>query len=215
VRRARAVIADDHPVTLHGLSLLAQNSGIEVAGEARSGAQALAMCESLRPDIAIVDLAGPDFDGHDVAVRVHANLPDVRVVLMTATDDVEGVMRALEAGVWAFLPRTAGADEVRAALASVLRTEVYVSPTVAGRILRELTSKSAGAVADPAVTERERTILGLLGEGYTAHRIASFLGISKRTVNSHVANLYRRLGVNNRVDAVRLGMRLGLVRAPG
>lgn len=215
----RVFIVDDHAVARTGLRLLAEAlPGVTVVGEASTGIEAVEACRTLRPDVVLMDLEMPEMDGIEATRRLKREVGDTAVLVLTVHDDDASILDAIRAGVSGFLPKSAGLDEIQAAFEALRSGGAYLSAAIGGRALDYL-SKKAGeaertAEAWELITGREREILGLLGRGLSARRIATRLGISERTVNTHVSHVYRRLGVNNRVDAVREGMRLGLIESP-
>lgn len=210
--RTRVVVADDHEIMRHGLrEILAAIEGVDVVGEACTGEEAVALAADRAPDLVIVDLLMPGMGGIEATRRIHSHR--CRVIALSVQDDAATVIEALRAGASGYLPKTACAEELATAVKRVASGDTYVSPLVAGRALGSIVRSDERFPA--GVTPREREVLELLAKGLAARSVASRLRISERTVNTHVTNLYRRLGVTNRVDAVRKGMRLGFVRAEG
>lgn len=215
----RVLIVDDHPVTRHGLHLMAANiDGVEVVGEAETGAHALEVAAERRPNLILMDLDMPEMGGLDAIRRIKADMPDVDILVLTVHEDEESIFEAISSGASGYLAKSSTVDEIRSALHALNAGGAYITPSMAGKALRYVSRKAEevkqASMAVEMTTPREREILELLGRGLSARRIASRLGISERTVNTHVGHIYRRLGVNNRVDAIREGMRLGLVEAP-
>lgn len=215
----KVLIVDDHAVTRHGLKLMAENlDDVEVVGEAETGAEALRAAREFQPNVVLMDLDMPEMGGIEAIGHLKKDMPDVDVLVLTVHEDEEAVFDAISAGASGYLAKSASVDEIRGALRALRSGGAYITPTMAGKALRFVSRKAdevkRTAEAVDMTTPREREILDLLGRGFSARRIASRLGISERTVNTHVGHIYRRLGVNNRVDAVREGMRLGLVESP-
>jgi len=160
----------------------------------------------------------PEMDGVEAAGHVRDDMPEVDVLMLTVHEDGETIFDAVRAGARGYLMKSSGLEEVAAALRALQQGGAYMTPLAARKALRFLAQKaedaSEAARATDVTTEREREILVLLAKGCSAKEVARELGIGERTVNTHVAHIYRRLGVRNRVDAVRVGMRLGLVDAP-
>lgn len=216
-RRTRIVLADDHPITRHGIRMMLESiEGIDVVGEASNGSQALTECRDRHPDIVVLDVSMPGIDGVETTRRLKRTQPEISVIALTMHEEEAVVLDAMRAGVSAYVSKSSGIEEIRAAFDAIASGGVYVAPLIAGRVLREISAIPPGEIGahHEVLTEREREVLTLLGRGSSAHQIAGKLGISERTVNTHVGNLYRRLAVNNRVDAVREAMRIGLVEAP-
>lgn len=217
--RCRILICDDHAVTRHGLRLMAETiDGVEVVGEAETGGEALEKASTLRPDLVMMDLDMPEMGGLEAIRKLKAEMPEVDVLVLTVHEEEQPIFDAIASGAAGYLAKSSGVDEIRGALVAVRAGGGYITPAMAGRALRYVSKKAddvnRAASAVDMTTPREREILALLGKGLSARRIATRLSISERTVNTHVGHIYRRLGVNNRVDAVREGMRLGLVESP-
>lgn len=215
----RVLIADDHGVVREGIRLLiAGVDGVEIVGEARDGAEAIELCRELEPDAVLMDVDMPEMDGVAAARRLRDELPAVRVLVLTVHEDEETIFDAVRAGASGYVTKSAGSAELAEALGALAQGGAYMTPLAARKALRYLAQQAEvaerAARAADVTTEREREILGLLAHGLSAREVAARLGISERTVNTHVGHIYRRLGVRNRVDAVREGIRLGLVEAP-
>lgn len=215
----RVVVADDHAVARHGIRLLVESlHGVEVVGEAATGAEAVELARDLEPDLVLMDLDMPEMGGVEAIAQLKEHMPALPVLVLTVHEDGEAVYEAIRVGAAGYLSKAASIDVIREAFTALRSGGAYLTPTIAASALSHLSAKAEearlAAVADELTTPREREILALLGRGLSARRIASRLGISERTVNTHVGHIYRRLGVNNRVDAVREGMRLGLVESP-
>lgn len=216
---SRAVIADVHALTRHGMrALIAQCEDVEIVAEASSGPDAVRATVEQGADLALVDLDLPELDGIQVTKRIRAQVPSARVIVLGADGTHELALRALRAGASGYLSKSAEVEQFKAAIATAKAGGVYLDAAAAGTLVfsidRGAGKKGERAARGGELTEREVEVARLMAEGQTARRIASRLGISDRTVNSHMTNLYRRLGVNNRVDAVRELMRLGITPAP-
>lgn len=214
----RIVVADDHAVTRSGIRMMLESiDGVEVVGEAATGSQALRLCEELEPDAVLMDIEMPDMDGIHATEQIRAEHPGVGVLMLTVHEHGDAVFEAMRAGASGYLPKSASLDEVREAVDTLRAGGTYMTPSLAGLAIRSLTRKvddvrEAAKMAE-MTTPREREVLELLSQGLSARAIARRLGISERTVNTHIGHVYRKLGVNNRVDAVLAGLKLGLVEA--
>ena len=215
----RVLITDDHAITRHGIRLLAQSlDGVEILGEAENGAEAIRLCRELRPNLVLMDLDMPEMDGVTAIRKLKEEMPDVVVLVLTVHDDENAILEALQAGASGYLPKSAGLEEIQNALETMSVGGVFMTPAATRKAVLGLFHRADDArkvaVAVETLTTRERDVLVLLVEGMSARTIASRLGISERTVNAHVGNIYRRMGVNNRVDAVREAIRRGIVHVP-
>lgn len=209
----RMLIAEDHVLMRAGLRLLLeQMDEVTVVAEASDGAEALRLLALYRPDIAVLDIAMEQLNGLEVAARAQAELPEVRVIILSmyATDSY--VQQALRAGAKGYLLKDAAPVELGLAIRAVARGETYLSPAVASRVVRQLVQ----GPEEPRpglgqLTPRQRSVLRLIVEGLTTQEIARALQISAKTVEGHRAQLMERLGIYEVAGLVRFGIRVGLV----
>lgn len=217
--RHRVLIVDDHVVTRQGVRVLLEMTGrAHVVGEAGTGLDAIGLCDELRPDVVFLDLQMPEMSGLDALHKIKANHPEAHVVILTVEEGGSTVIDAVRAGASGYLIKSARVEEYASALDSLEAEGLFMSPAVTAAVMQTAADGTTGNGSHGAghrdLTEREQEVLELLGEGLTARAIARRLGISERTVNTHIGNLYRRMGVNNRVDAIRTAMRNGLLAVP-
>ncbi|WP_228974332.1 response regulator transcription factor [Streptomyces sp. DH12] len=205
-RPVRVLLCDDHAVVRAGLlALLGSEPGVEVVGEAGSGEEAVAAAAKLRPDVVLMDLQlGPGMDGVEATRRIAA--PDVRVLVLTTYDTDADVTRAVDAGATGYLLKAERPEELFAAIRAAAEGRTALSPPVAGRVL----DRARGAAA-PALTARERDILGQLARGLGNRDIARALFISEATVKTHLGRIYAKLGVDTRAGAVAVAKERRLV----
>jgi DNA-binding NarL/FixJ family response regulator len=219
----RVLLADDHTITRRGLRVMLESiTGVDVVAEAADGEEAVLLSLELRPSMIFLDVRMPRLDGIEATRRVKAALPDSSVVILSAAEDEASILEAMRAGASAYLGKSCTLGDLETVIRSVEHDGVYMSARIASLVLASVSGNGRlnghhARVRDGVgeVTEREHQVLRLVGEGLTSRTIASRLGITERTVDTHVGNLYRRLGVNNRVDAVMEAMRRGLVATPG
>jgi len=214
------IVADDHVVTRRGVrAMLSLLSGVEVVGEAATGMQAVALCEKYAPTIAFVDMQMPEMGGLEAIARIKSACPNTRVLVLTVEEDEHVIMQAVKAGASGYLSKASSADDLERAIRESDPDGVYMSPSIASKMIASVANGGSKNGREPnghnTITDREHQVLGLLGQGLTSRTIARRLGISERTVDTHVGNMYRRLGVTNRVDAVFAAMRRGLIETPG
>lgn len=210
----RVLLADDHALMRSGLRmLLAQIPGVEVAGEAGDGRQAVDLADSLRPDVAFLDVDMPGCDGIEATELIAQRAPATRVVMLTMHVEPDFVARALRAGASGYLLKTASPAELEFAMRAALSGGMHMSPEVSRAVVDRHVLPEAGA-RDPlaALTARQREILKLISEGRNTKGIAADLGLSGKTVEAHRAQMMTRLGVRDVPSLVRLAMRAGLVR---
>lgn len=212
----RLVLADDHEVTRTGfVALLAGNPEFEVVGQARDGEEALALCEQLRPDIAILDIRMPRLNGLGAARLLQQRQPEVKVVIFTMDDSPDHLEAAMTAGAVGYLLKDASRDEVIGALQRVAQGEEALNSAVSARLLRRMTERGSGQAPQvQALTARERQVLGLVAGGFSNREIGEKLGITTGTAKAHVERVIGKLGASDRTQAAVRGIALGLVAQP-
>jgi len=202
----RVAVVDDHPVVRAGLvAILAQSASCQVVAEAGSGAEAMQRFPAARPDVVLVDLKLPDSTGMGLIDRLCRLLPDAKLVAITAYEEVGLVREALRLGAHGYLLKGSSPEALVAAVRSVSMGRRVIDPALAGRVV-ELEA------APGSLTGRQREVLRLLAEGCTNREIARALDVSDDTVKFHLKNLFERLGVDNRTEAVVMASRLGHLR---
>ncbi len=209
------LIADDHPVVRRGLAnLLVEDPGIRVVGQAADGLEAVRLARERRPQVVLMDLRMPEVDGVEAIRRIRAEDPTIRFIILTTYDSEEWVFEGIKAGARGYLLKDAEPAELIAAVKAVMRGESLIEPVVATRLLdrfSELAAKEAGQGID-APTERELEVLKLLARGASNKEIAAELVITEKTVKTHVAHLFDKLGARNRAEAVAEAARRGWIR---
>jgi len=211
----RVLIVDDHAVVRRGLlAFLATEPDLDVVGDAAGGADALAQiarldAEGRCPDIVLMDLQMEPLDGIETTRRIRARHAGVDVVALTSFAEEERVRSALEAGAAGYVLKDADADEVVAAIRSVYAGAVQLDPAVARRLLASSGPPSRDAVG--GLTARELDVLRQLGDGMANKEIAATLGLSERTVRTHVSSILGKLGLSSRTQAALWAAREGVV----
>jgi DNA-binding NarL/FixJ family response regulator len=214
--RISVLVVDDHAVVRQGLlAFFDSESDLEVVGDAGGGTEALELIAKLdsegrRPDVVVMDLQMEPLDGIESTRRIRARYEDVEVVALTSFGEEERVQAALEAGASGYLLKDADADEVAGAVRAAHRGELQLDPAVARRLMSSLRATS-GDNRLAELTAREREVLGLVGTGLANKAIAAELGISERTVRTHVSNILGKLGLGSRTQAALWAVREGLV----
>lgn len=211
----RIVIADDHALFRDSLRSLLAARDLEVVGEARTGKEAIELAWKLKPDVVLMDLMMPEMDGLEATQRLAAELPDVKVVVLTASDEESNLFEAIKAGAKGYLLKDLEADKFFSLLEGVAKGEPALTPALARKLLDEFAKPKAPAreVYDPdALTDREQEVLELMVEGVTSNRkLASSLGVSENTVKFHVRNILDKLHLHNRAQVVGYALRHRLV----
>ena len=205
----RVLIVDDHQLFRRGVSsLLAGREDIEVVGEANNGAEAVERARELMPDVVLMDIKMPEMDGLAATKQLKAEMPYVRIMMLTVSETDEDLFEAIKAGASGYLLKNVDPDHLVASVLQVQRGEVPIAPTMAAKILRELTTPSETSIQ--ALTSRERQVLELLASGMANKEIAFALKISENTVKNHLRNILEKLHLQNRVQAALYAVRMGL-----
>jgi DNA-binding NarL/FixJ family response regulator len=214
VEALRVLLADDHPVFLGGLrALLESTPGIEVVGQAVTGDQAVTLAAHCLPDVVVMDIQMPGLNGIDATRRIVARSPHIGVLILTMFDDDESVFAAMRAGARGYLLKGSAPPDVVRAVETVGSGEAVFGPAVARRLIDFFTT-SAAAYPFPELTEREREILDLLAQGRSNTDIARRFVISAKTVRNHVSNIFTKLQVADRAQAIVRARDAGLGRKP-
>ena len=209
--RPRVLLADDHLMVAEGLRSLLE-SDFDLVGTVEDGHALIAAVEELRPDVVVADITMPKLNGLDAAVRLRKTHPRVKVVFLTMHHDPAYARRALEAGAWGFVLKHSAPAELVMAINAALSGQVFITPAIAGEVVRALRMSPDGA-GDPIdmLTPRQREILQLLVEGLSAKEIAATLGISPRTVEFHKYQMMETLDIRTSAALIHFAVRHGLV----
>lgn len=208
----RVLIADDHPIFRGGLrALLSSLPDMEVVGEATGGPEVVSLAASLQPDVILMDLKMPDLNGIEATRRILATNPHVRILVVSMLDD-DSVFAAIRAGARGYLMKEADQTEIIQAIQTVSRGGAIFSPGIARRLMEVFpATRAANLPADfPDLTEREREILNLIAQGISNPEIAERLVISLKTVRNHVSNIFSKLEVTDRAEAIVRARKAGL-----
>lgn len=213
-QRIRIVLADDHVMVRQGIRQFLEEAGdVEVVAEAGDGAEAVRAVEAHQPDVAVLDIRMPGVTGVEATRQIKARFPQVRVLVLTAYDDDPYVFALLQAGADGYVLKTASGDELVRAVRTVHGGRTALSPEIAAKVVRQATSGRPEGAADQVepLTDREIEVLRLAARGLTNRAIGHELGISHRTVQGHLANIYGKMGVNSRTEAVTEALRRGWI----
>ena len=207
----RILLADDHIMVREGTRrILERESDFKVVAEAGDGRETVALVERERPDVAIVDISMPVMNGIEATKGIKKVAPETAVLVLTAYDDDQYVFAILEAGAAGFLLKNARGSELIDAVRRVHAGESVLHPAIAKKVLRRVVPSEAGAEpANENLTERELDVLRLAGQGLSNRQIAEELVLSPRTVQAHMANIFGKLHVGSRTEAVMVGLRRG------
>jgi two-component system, NarL family, response regulator NreC len=206
----RIVLADDHVLVRQGLKSLLEREGFQVVAEASDGQEALCHVESLRPDIAIIDISMPTLNGLNAARQMNRSSPKTKTILLTQHDESQYIREALEAGVKGYVLKNQIASDLLLAIRQVSRGQVYLSPGVSSAVMEAYRSKPEKF--ESPLTPRERQVLQLIAEGKSTKDVASLLGISTKTAESHRTRLMQKLDIHETASLVRYAVRHGIVQ---
>lgn len=210
----RVLLADDHAVVRAGIrQFLEQAPDIQVVAEADDGAMARTLIQQHQPDVAVLDIQMPQASGIEVTRWVRAAYPEVGVLVLTAYDDDPYVVAVLQAGANGYVLKTSSPTEIVQAVRDVYEGKSAFNPVITQKLLLHLMGQRPAIPAHEPLTERELEVLALAGKGYTNKAIGVQLGISDRTVQGHLANIYGKLMVSGRTEAVMKAVSLGLITA--
>ena len=208
----RILLADDHVMVREGTRrILEKEVDLQVVAEASDGREAVVLTEREHPDVAVIDISMPVMNGIEATKEIKRIAPQTAVLVLTAYDDDEYVFAILEAGAAGYLLKNARGSEVIDAVRRVHEGESVLHPAIAKKLLQRISHDRAPTAAGvgESLTERELTVLRLAGQGLSNREIADSLVVSPRTVQSHMANIFSKLGVGSRTEAVLLGLRRG------
>jgi NarL family two-component system response regulator LiaR len=208
----RVLIVDDHKVVRQGLRfLLEQEDGIEVVGECADGASALQAVRNLEPTVVLLDLFMPGENGLSVLARIKQDHPATEVLMLTSSNADEHLLAAVRTGALAYLPKTAGVDQVVESVRAAARGESLLEPSIAARLVRGFREVAARRGPLDLLSPRELEVLGVLARGRSNRQIARALSISEETVKAHVSSILAKLQLTDRTQAAIFGLQQGLV----
>ncbi len=211
----RLMLADDHRMLREGLRRSLSDEGFDVVGEASDGDEAVRLAASLRPDVILMDVTMPDVDGVEATRRIHQQMPEIRVVMLTMHADQSVIAEALRAGASGYLVKDCSTDEIADAVRMAANDDSTLSPELANAMLDEVRRIDPDSVEDDSdrvVTKREVEVLQLIADGCSTPEVAERLFISQKTVKNHLASIYHKLDARDRTQAVLQAVRMGIVR---
>jgi two-component system response regulator NreC len=205
----RVILADDHLLVRQGLRMVLEKENIEVLGEASDGLEAIRLIQELLPDIAVLDLDMPRLDGLAVLREAARLSPQTRAIILTRHMEEPYAVEALRIGARGYVLKTQASTDLVAAIRHVDRGEVYLSPKISKAVVQAYLTNSEGPTGQLSV--RERQVLQLVGEGHSTKKIASLLGISAKTVDTHRTKVMEKLDIHQTAGLVRYAIRHGLL----
>jgi DNA-binding NarL/FixJ family response regulator len=211
----RVLLVDDHDLFRTGLRNLLEERGIQIAGEAGEGADAVRLVRELAPEVVVMDLHMPGMTGIEAIRQIHGFAPLTRVLVLTISDQDDDVLDAILAGACGYLLKDASVDELIRGIAAAAVGESLVSPAIAGKVLQQVRATAVSPEAADTIraelSERELDVLKLIAAGNDNAMIAAQLHISPKTVKNHISNILMKLQIENRIQAAVYAVRSGLV----
>lgn len=207
------IIADDHKLFREGLkSLLQGDVKVEIVGEVSNGREAVRICRKLSPDIAIMDVTMPELNGIEATRQIRTESPKTKVIALSMHSSRRFVLDILKAGAVGYLVKDCAFQELAAAISAVRDNKVYLSPSIAGKVVEHMTSFNyTESAASTSLSSREKEVLQLLTEGKNAREVADRLGVSIKTVQTHRRNIMEKLDLHNLADLTKYAIRIGLI----
>ena len=209
----RVLLVDDHDLFRTGLRTLLEAEGVDVVGEARNGAEAVAEIRTLAPDVVVMDLNMPGISGVEATAKITMFAPLTRVLVLSASDQDADVMDAIVAGACGYLLKEASIGELLVGIRAAATGESLISPAIASKVLQRVRASGPSAREDSTASElsdRETQVLRLIANGKDNAQIAAELHISPKTVKNHISNILMKLQIENRIQAAVFAVRAGL-----
>nr|WP_220197488.1 response regulator transcription factor [Ktedonospora formicarum] len=215
----RVVVVDDHLVVREGLRMMLEiaGKGFTMLGDAEDAATAMSIIEELQPDVVLMDLRMPGMDGLEAIAQIRERWPHIAVVILTTYNEDDLMLRGLRAGACGYLLKDTNRETLFHAIRAAAHGDMLLQPEIMARILAHTTdmpyppSSGTEGEKESILTERERELLQAVAHGERSKEIAARLGISIRTVSSHLTSIYTKLGVDSRISAVAVGIEQGLI----
>jgi two-component system response regulator NreC len=209
----RIILAEDHRITREGLvNLLKERSDMEVVGEAENGREAVKLASELSPDLVIMDVTMPDLNGIDATRIITSGSNNTKVIALSMYSDKQFVQGMIQAGASGYLLKDCAFEELVSAIQAVIQGDTYLSPGIAGIVVRDYLNKltTDRSSADTVLTTREREVLQLIAEGNSTKEIASRLSVSVKTVETHRRQIMEKLGIFSIAELTKYAIREGL-----
>ena len=215
IPKTTILLADDHPLLRQSIrSVLEQEQDLEVVGEARDGEEAIRLANELQPDVILMDIAMPKLDGLEATRRIKAVHPDMAVLVLTIHSDDQHIIGILEAGAAGYLTKSVFGEEVVQAVRGVVAGEMVLSPAIGQRLIKQAARYPTKAVPldrGDKLSIRELEIIKLAARGMSNKDIATELGLTLRTIKGHLSDIFGKLSVGSRTEAVIAGLRAGFL----
>jgi DNA-binding NarL/FixJ family response regulator len=212
VEAIKILIADDHPVVREGLNaMLSREADFKVVGEAKDGIEAVNKVKELTPDVVLMDLRMPEMDGVEAMRQIRLTSPEVKFIILTTYSDDDYIFSGIEAGARAYLLKDAPREELFKAIRAVYRGESLIQPVVASKLLDRFSELSRRTPSGEELSERELEVLCLMAKGSANKEISAELNIAQSTVKTHITNIFQKLSVSDRTEAVTQAIKKGII----
>ncbi len=211
----RVLLVEDHTLVREGIiSLLASDPTIKVVGQAEDGQEGVEKALELRPDVVLMDISLPKMSGLDATARIKGEAPEIKVLVISMYDNDEYVIQVLKYGASGYVLKKAMAQELISAIKTICDGDTYLYPPIATKLVNQVIRSKGrtGAVEQDPLSERENEILQYVAKGLTNKEIASLLNLSYRTVQTHRANIMKKLDIHSTVELVKYAIKKGLVK---
>lgn len=219
--KKKLLLVDDHPLFLEGLQYFLGTHGVPIAGTAKNGWEAVEKVRALKPDIIIMDIRMPECDGLDALRLIKAEMPDIKIIILTTSEEDEDLFNAVKYGASGYLLKNANAEEIMNMLTSLENNEVPLSTGLAAKLLKEFKRESGseakhpqpehGNIEEEKLTERQLEVLEMVARGVTYREAGEALGLTERTVKYHMSRILELLHLENRAQVIAYASRMGLV----
>jgi two-component system NarL family response regulator len=207
----RLMLVDDHLIFLEGLQYLLGTYGIEIAGTAGNGREALEKARALKPDIILMDIKMPGLSGLDALKLIKAEMPDIKVVMLTTSEEDEDLFNAVKCGASGYLLKNTNAKELVGILSDIEKGEASFHPELAAKLLKEFRSRDTEkTMQNEELTMRQLEVLELVAKGIIYKEVGEKLGLSERTVKYHMGKILEQLHLANRAQVIAYAARIGL-----
>jgi len=214
MEKIRVILADDHAILREGIkSLLAKRDNIEIVAEATNGREAMNRVAQFRPDVVVLDISMPLMDGLEATRQIKKESPDTKILILTMHEDEEYFFQLLRAGASGYVTKRSAGRELISAIEAAAKGDSFFCPTMAKHLLSDYLrlGKNSDQIEQQELTPREREVVKLIAEGHTNQQIAELLHRSVKTIESHRANILRKLDIHDSIELVKYAVRKKLI----